>query len=99
MALFLAIISRPQTAAVEAAAALWGGCTVGITVTAKIQGKGEEFNVRAIFLEDGRKREDLEEDQLWCDLQEEVLKLTGSIINTSCTYVSKQKQKKKKKAK
>lgn len=27
---------------------------------------------------DGRKREDSEEDQLWCDSQEEVLKLTGS---------------------
>lgn len=33
-----------------------------------------------------------EEDQLWCDSQEEVLKLTGSIINTGRSYPQKNKK-------
>lgn len=70
----------PQTAAAEAASA------VGMTVTAKMRGEEEEdLNMRAVFFCEG-KREDSEEDQLWCDLQEEVLELTGSIINTGRTY-------------
>lgn len=66
------------------------GRTVGITVTAKMRGgekEEEKLNVKAVFIEggDGGKREDSEEDRLLCDLQEEVLKLTGSMINTGRT--------------
>lgn len=32
------------------------GRTIGMTVTAKIQGEGEELNMRAVFIEGGGRR-------------------------------------------
>lgn len=74
----MTIINSPAT--------LKGVChrrAVGITATAQMQRKGEVegLNVRDVFVEE---REDYEED-----LQEEVLKPTGRIINTGRTYSPK----------